>query len=133
MVTIAGTCDGTPFSGTDTIQVIKLLSTDTEGQRSRRFSAGEEAYVKVKFGAANPCFVKGVVTLIDKSTGAVLGTFKRNKVVDSGVHSLRCKVKLPDGLTPGTKIKAVFKLKKFDQKGGNLIGVTKDKTVLVIE
>ena len=132
-VTVEGDCGQTHFSGTDTIHVIKLLSTDAEGQRSRKFSAGEEAYVKCKFGTENPCCVKGTVTLIDKFTGTVLGTFKESKAVDSGTNSLRCWVKLPEGLTPGTKIKAVFKLKKFDQEGGNLIGIIKDKVVLVIE
>jgi hypothetical protein len=73
------------------------------------------------------------VTLIDKSSGTVVGTFKKAKAVDSGAHSLGWRVKLPDGLTPGTRVKAVLKLKRFDQKGGTLIGTNKDKVVLVIE
>jgi hypothetical protein len=132
-VTVDGNCNGTPFSGTDTIQVIKLLSTDTEGQRSIRFSAGEEAYIKCKFGVAEPCFVKGIVKLIDKSSGTVIGTFKKNKTVNSGTNTLRCRVKLPSGLQPGTKVKAKLKLKRFDQKGGKLLGVDKGMVVLVIE
>jgi hypothetical protein len=132
-LTVEGDCPGSHIAGTDIIQIIKCLSTDIAGQRSRRFSAGEEAYIKFKFGTQNPCFVKGVVTLVDKSTGAVLGTFKKNKAVDSGTKALRCRVKLPPGLQPGTKVKAVLKLKRFDQKGGNLIGVNKDTLTLVIE
>jgi probable HAF family extracellular repeat protein len=124
---------GLSFSGTDTIAAIQYVPTDAQGRIRRRFSAGQSGYLKFRFGISDHCLVIARCGLIDTSNGKILSKFKKKGVVNSGVYSVSWPFELPQGLEPGTRVRALVKIDKIVERGGSPTPVAMDQIILVIE
>jgi hypothetical protein len=132
-ITAEGVHADTPFCGTETVAAIQFLPFKTQGGVSTRFSAGEKGYLKFRFGVANRCYVIARCGLVDTSTGTLLSSFKKKGVVNSGVYTGSWLFELPQGLAPGTRVKALLKIDKINERGASPISLAKDQIPLVIQ
>ena len=109
------------------------MATNAQDTITTKFLAGENGYLKFRFGLSSHCMVRARCALIDTSTGTVVGKFTKRRIVNSGVHMGKWQFELPQELASGTRIRTVLIIDKRTELGGPIVRVAKDQRILVIE